>query len=99
MSQPTGYKPGRPRKGEIRPTTKGGLASYEWYYSDHEHAKKLNREKMRRYRTEDPERMANYNKTARLRRIGWGDTIITVNGSNHIEVCSETIDIRVQVDG
>jgi hypothetical protein len=80
--KPTGYKPGRPRKGEIRPETPGGKASEKWRKANYERALELGRASNERFRESSPYRWAEIQRDYRLRKKGWGTTkLIGGNGA------------------
>lgn len=79
--QPTGYKKGRPRKGEIRPETPGGKQKAEWREKNHERSLEINRASTAKLLAEDPnypERVRNYLKAYYLRKKGWAGTKLSV---------------------
>lgn len=78
---PTGYKPGRPRKGEIRPETKTGKASAKWREQNYERALELGRAQNERFREQNPWRWAEIQRNVALRKEGWGTTKLYVKPS------------------
>jgi len=70
---PTGYKPGRPRKGEIRPETPGGKQAASWRERNYERSIEIVRESHERFREQRPERVKEIQRGVVLRRKGWGD--------------------------
>jgi len=86
---PTGYKPGRPRKGEIRPETPGGKAAAEWRAKNHDRALELGRAQNERFREQNPWRWAEIQRAVTLRRKGWGKTTLAVTDEGDIRITYE----------
>jgi len=79
--KPTGYKKGRPRKGEIRPETPGGKANARWRRKNPEKSAEINREGNRKFVREKRERWDEIQRGVRLRKKGWDGTKLIVGDS------------------
>lgn len=66
--KPTGYPKGRPRLGEVRPTTPGGIESKQWREANPELYLERNREYTRRWRANNYERVIEIEKNTVLRK-------------------------------
>lgn len=99
--KPTGYKPGRPRKGEIRPVTKTGLQSAKWRANNYERALELGRISSVMFRLENYEREREICRNYRIRRKAWAGIKISVDEEGIIELSNDsniTFYYHVQID-
>jgi len=95
---PTGYKPGRPRKGEIRPLTPAMTIRNKWKAANYELALEIQRESARKLKEHDPEYFDRAAKAYRLRKKGWGDIKLILTGHVIAIVGDDLITIVAHVD-
>lgn len=96
---PTGYKPGRPRKGEIRPETPQGKRNAIWREKNYERAKEINRNSTTKFKLNHPERVKEIDKGVILRKKGWAGTKLSVaTDAVIINRKNQAQEIIVQVD-
>jgi hypothetical protein len=68
---PTGYPRGRPRKGELRPTSPAAVKLAEWRERNYDHWIEMNREYQREWRAKNPERSKEISRGTRIRKKKW----------------------------
>jgi hypothetical protein len=83
-SKPTGFPRGRPRKGEIRPVTPGGLASAKWREENYELYLKRNREYSVKWRAKNPERAREIGQSYRNRARLWKNDVVAHAIADHV---------------
>jgi hypothetical protein len=69
--KPTGYPRGRPRKGELRPTSPAAVKLAEWRERNYDHWIETNREYQREWRAKNPERSKEIDRNAQIRKKKW----------------------------
>lgn len=69
--KPTGFSRGRPRKGELRPPTPGGLWSAKWREENPELYLERNKQYVAKFRKENLERVLEIERNARIRAKLW----------------------------
>jgi len=100
----TGYKRGRPRKGEIRPETPGGKAAEKWRRENPERAAEINRAGQIKFKEHSYEKtLANARdsyrrlKDWRSTKLSFGNDAIDIHwGSNNDQVINCQIDARLR---
>jgi hypothetical protein len=78
LSIASGYGKGRPRKGEIRPTSIGAKLSQLWRLRHPELAKTRSREASVKFKRNNPELVKKHQRSYLQRKAGWGNTKISV---------------------
>lgn len=90
--KPTGWAKGRPRKGEIRPATDGGLWQAKYKEDHSEYVLLYQREYQRIWRENNRARHNEISRNALQRKKLWGDAqvLLTKKGNIKIVVKSQT---------